>query len=280
MPGWADCETRQRLFEESLSIARELGDRGLLGHSLRALGLTTLNQGDLSTAWRLAEESLAVDREAGDKGRIAAGLGILGLIARTQGENEKARALMDESLAFRAELGTKGFLWPVVNRICLAVEEGDYTLARSLGEECLASSRELGDRSVTAAVLAQFGTMATYKGDHTAAKAFWEESLSIYWELGRKWNIRDNLEGLADLAAARGEPERAACLRGALAALREAAVHRPRTLAELRGPAGRADVERRVAAVRATLGEEAFAAAWAKGRAMCLEEAVTFALQR
>jgi hypothetical protein len=35
---------------------------------------------------------------------------------------------------------------------------------------------------------------------------------------------------------------------------------------------------RNLAAVRAALGEEAFAAAWAEGRAMSLEQAITLAL--
>jgi hypothetical protein len=44
-------------------------------------------------------------------------------------------------------------------------------------------------------------------------------------------------------------------------------------------PSERADRERRVAAVRADLSEEAFAVAWAEGRALSLDEAVTCALQ-
>jgi hypothetical protein len=44
-------------------------------------------------------------------------------------------------------------------------------------------------------------------------------------------------------------------------------------------PAERPGHERCVADVRAALGEEAFAAAWAAGRALSLEDAVTFALE-
>ena len=41
----------------------------------------------------------------------------------------------------------------------------------------------------------------------------------------------------------------------------------------------RADYERRVAAVRARLGEAAFATVWAEGRAMPVEQAIAFALE-
>ena len=44
-------------------------------------------------------------------------------------------------------------------------------------------------------------------------------------------------------------------------------------------PAELAEHDRSVAAARAGLGEEAFAAAWAAGRAMSLEEVTTFALR-
>lgn len=41
-----------------------------------------------------------------------------------------------------------------------------------------------------------------------------------------------------------------------------------------------AEYERSVAVARATLGDEAFEAAYAKGQAMSLEEAVAYALER
>ena len=43
-------------------------------------------------------------------------------------------------------------------------------------------------------------------------------------------------------------------------------------------PVCRSEYERQVAAVRDALGEEAFAATWADGRAMTPEEAATYAL--
>jgi hypothetical protein len=43
-------------------------------------------------------------------------------------------------------------------------------------------------------------------------------------------------------------------------------------------PPDRPVVDRAVAATRRSLGEEAFAAAWAEGRAMTLEQALAYAL--
>jgi len=45
------------------------------------------------------------------------------------------------------------------------------------------------------------------------------------------------------------------------------------------GPADRIEVERDISAVRTQLGEEAFAPAWAEGRAMTLDQAIAYALE-
>jgi DNA-binding NarL/FixJ family response regulator len=78
------------------------------------------------------------------------------------------------------------------------------------------------------------------------------------------------LDGVAGLALARGEPHRAARLFGAAAALQVAS-------GLLVGPAFRATQERDVAAARAALGEEAFAAGWADGAALPMLAAVASA---
>jgi len=75
------------------------------------------------------------------------------------------------------------------------------------------------------------------------------------------------LEGLARVAVAQGRMQRAARLCGAAAALRED-----------RGwplpPAKRAEHDRTVATARKALGEEAFAAAWARGHVLPVEETI------
>jgi hypothetical protein len=79
------------------------------------------------------------------------------------------------------------------------------------------------------------------------------------------------LEGFALIASAQEQPERAARLWGAAV--------------ELRGEIGsllplneREEYDRNIAMVRTALGEEAFTAAWAEGRAMTMEQAIAYAL--
>src|SRR5207249_10234786 len=102
-------------------------------------------------------------------------------------------------------------------------------------------------------------------------RVLWEESLVNNRELGHKRGIVQNLEGLAAVAVAQAQSERAARLFGTAEGLREA-------IGAPLPPADRAEHDRSVAAVRTALGEAAFAAAWAAGRGLSLEDALRAAL--
>jgi hypothetical protein len=84
--------------------------------------------------------------------------------------------------------------------------------------------------------------------------------------------VQSALEGFACLAAARGEAERAARLWGAAQVLHETK-DIPRDTDFL------AEADARISAVRSGMGEEAWEEAWRKGRAMTLDEAVSYALE-
>jgi hypothetical protein len=86
----------------------------------------------------------------------------------------------------------------------------------------------------------------------------------------RKENIALCLVGLGGVAGAVGQGECGARLLSAAESLYD-------TIG-LSWPEARADFERYMAAARAQLDEATFAAAWAEGRALSLEQAVTEAL--
>ena len=89
--------------------------------------------------------------------------------------------------------------------------------------------------------------------------------------MGHQIALAQSLEDLAVLAGREQQAERAIRLLGAGEAFCETLGARPPVaVAE--------EYERTVAEGRAALGETAFAAAWAEGRAMSLEQAVAYAL--
>jgi hypothetical protein len=82
--------------------------------------------------------------------------------------------------------------------------------------------------------------------------------------------VSDCLDWVAALETARGRPERAARLFGAAEVQWQAT-------GAVRFPPDRAGYERDVAAARAQLDKERFAAAWEEGQALGFEAAVAYA---
>jgi non-specific serine/threonine protein kinase len=152
-----------------------------------------------------------------------------------------------------------------------AAQRGDQERAEISFSECLAMSRELGSVRSIAAALEALGTVAREQGDVRRAAARFAESLVLLQGGEDPLMIANCIRSLGAVAAAVGQAERAARLLGAAEALRAR-----RGLAEQ--PHERAYYDRLLAPARAGLAAADFAAAWAAGRALPLEQAVAEAL--
>jgi DNA-binding CsgD family transcriptional regulator len=137
--------------------------------------------------------------------------------------------------------------------------------------EALALTRAHGFVNQTVIWLGNLGELALRRGERERARSLLSESLALERELRQPRTIAESLDQLAQLASLEGQPERATRLVGAAAAIREE--HGlPRERAAL------PDHEHLQSALRAALSEATFAAAWAEGQAMSLEQAIDYAL--
>ena len=260
------------LQEESLAIRRELGEKKGIASSLNNLGLVACEQGDYIQSGVLHEESLAIRRELGDKSGIAASLHNLGNVACEQGEYARARVLEEESLAIRRELGErKGIASSLTILGLVACEQGDYIQSGVLHEESLTIKRDLEDKGGIIISLHNLGNVACEQGDYARARTLYEESLAIARELGDRRVLAYTLEALATLALEKQEEKRCTRLWAAATALREA-------LGSPLPPGERKKQEIQKTAVQEALSVEAFAAAWAQGHMMTMEQAIAYAL--
>lgn len=307
-----DYASARSLYEECVEIRRDVNDRQGVGNSLVNLGNIAMEEGDYEAALSLYKAGLRIFTELGDKVGLGVTLQNLGLVGWSQGDDAAARAFFEESLAILRQLGSKRRIAFALTSMGQAVcAHGDYALAHSLFQEGLTMARELGYKHTEAVALLglgrvarrrrdrvaaptlletgltigreldakneiyfgldDLGLMALDRGDKARASALLKESLVIKRALGYRRGIAYSLEYLAAFAAIRGQAERAAWLFGAAEALREAIGSRV-------SPGDRTDVERGLAAVREGLDEEAFAKAWAAGRAMPLDEAIDCAM--
>jgi hypothetical protein len=185
-----------------------------------------------------------------------------------------ARSIVEESVALFRDVGDKWGLIHALHQLAVIVwSEGDYVRSGLLNEEVLALCHELDDKDMIAMVLNDLGDVARYLGDYQRAATLYAEGLTLAQQLEKKQEIAMCLAGLAGLAGATGQSERAARLLGAIETFLDAI-----GLAVSVWPPVRDDFERTAAAARAQLDEATFAAAWAKGQAMPLEQAVADAL--
>jgi tetratricopeptide (TPR) repeat protein len=132
-------------------------------------------------------------------------------------------------------------------------------------------SRAVGNKSGVAWSLRIQGDTLAAHGDAPQAEASLRESLGLYRELGQKPDAAQVIESLANVAHLQGQHEHAALLWGAADALRQA-IHAPRA------PGLQLDYERSLADTRARLGDAAFDAKFAEGRALTLDQAFELAL--
>jgi predicted ATPase len=230
---------RARL-EESLAVAREVGDGAREGGVLFHLAQVLHAQGDDAAAKGFAEESLAI----GERGEhfivICRALTLLGTIALVEGDYVGARDRLERSLRLRHDVG-------------LVVGAGSTLRMVGVG-----------------ATLWLLGVVATRLGDYGRARPLLSEALVIARDAGQPQGILSALEASAGLAVAEGQPARGARLLAAAAAGREAIGMMPLW--------ARSNRDHTTAACRVALSEDAYEAAWAEGRAMTVPEAIADAL--
>ena len=261
-----------RLLEESIAKARELEDKWSTASLLLIPEYIFLNMGNYGRARELLEESLAMFREAGDNFNIANSLKLLGTAMFYEGDYDRSRDLLEESLdLYREARNTWNSADSLIHLGRVALQQGDYDRALEFLEEPSALARKLEDSFILATSMRISGRVAHAQSKEQQALALYQESITISQELKDHGGVVGCLEGLTEVIGKGGQPEIAARLYGAAENWRE-------TNNTPLHPSFRADYDRSVDAIRSQLEKEAFAAAWAAGRALTLEEATKEAL--
>jgi len=194
-------------------------------------------------------------------------------VPHSLGDYEKATELTEESMHLFREQGDMHSLAYCLNNLAMMVHsQGDLGRAGKLTEEAVALFRELGARGDVALGLCNLGWIALLQNEIGRAADFYKESLTLAWDTGMNQIVQGGLEGFACIAGAEGEAERAVRLWGAAQALHE-------TKGIPRDTDFLAEADARISAVRLGMGEEAWEEPWRKGRAMTLDEAISYALE-
>jgi predicted ATPase len=257
--------------EEALSIAHEVGDKHLLAYVGWILGMVRVYQGDIEAARSLFAESHSLFKEVGDTSGEAHTLLALGLITHRSGDLATARAQFEEGLRLFQEQGDVLHASMMLNTLQGMVStQDDQEQARSLRQQALPLTQQAHDRGTLGLFLINTGEIFHQYGEEHMAQANYREGLRLWQEMQQveqRLGIVKGLAGLAEIAAAQGQAERAGRLFGAAARLLPAT------------SSYREEVHRRSTAARVHLDAATFEAGWTAGQAMTEEQAVTLALQ-
>lgn len=244
-----------------------------LARALHSAGTLAGWQGDADAGRALVEESRAIFQELGDRLGVALCLDSLGWAAIFGGDAETALRDFEEALEIQREFGKPRLVQLAKVAVCQAlVALGDIERAEPMAREILAAALEAGDARTTHFGYHFWADCALSRDDGPTAEPLYAESLRAALAYGDQAEAIFEVEGVAMAAAHRGEARRALVLGGAVEARREEfGVNIALGFwEEYRS--------RAFGLARAELGPGASDAAWAEGRAMGWEEAVTEAL--
>jgi predicted ATPase/DNA-binding CsgD family transcriptional regulator len=163
--------------------------------ALNACGMLAYLQNDLVQAETLCSESLLLFRELADrnpgdsafKGGIATSLIWLGQVALAKRHYQEARSLLEESLTLSKQLGDKRSMADALLLLAhTAIKRGDYSSAYALLEEDLKLSREISDKWSVVQALYYLAHTLSAQDDLARARVLLQECSEIYKELGSK----------------------------------------------------------------------------------------------
>jgi predicted ATPase len=190
--------------------------------ALRGVGVLALKQRDLEQAESFLEESLALARELGDAPGMARATLSLGVIAVSHSDYERATQLNEETIELARGADERRVLSTAINNLGdLALHRGRYEDAAYWTSEAVALARELRHREGLTLALLNFGQACLHQHRQDESAAAFEEAFELARDLGYQEALAYALEGVAALAARQGEPVRAARMVGAAEQLLE-----------------------------------------------------------
>jgi tetratricopeptide (TPR) repeat protein len=210
-----------RLLVDTFNRPHAQGRTLARSRAIAAAGNFAMLMGRYRDAQMHAEESLAIAREIGDKGRIAMTLQLMGMALSEQGDRAAALGYFEESLAMIREIGPPRRLAAALQNLAhWHTDVGDLAAAESVLEQTLALTREIGDRGGnTAAAMTNLAGLAVKRGAYARARELLCEAAEISQEIGSRYAGGLSLNGAMELAAYLGDWIRAARLIGATKAL-------------------------------------------------------------
>jgi predicted ATPase/DNA-binding SARP family transcriptional activator len=267
-----EFEAATHRLRESLALYEHLEDQQNIAWVLNNLGNVALQQGIYPEAERYYRESLALRRAINHTAGMAATLNNLAGVAHLQGDLAASKAYYDESLMFYQQIGDRVAAASVMGHTAtILLQQSEYAQAQQLYTASHTIALELGDKPGLRQTLNGLGNVARMQQRYSEAIHYYRQGLAVSVEIHHIGAVSLGLFCCAAIAWAEEQAERAAILLGATTALNHSAQL-------VLDPEVSAEFDQHLAAVRSALDAATFKAAWARGQALSLEQAVALAL--
>jgi predicted ATPase/class 3 adenylate cyclase len=217
-------------------------------------------------------QALKVARANDDKHNTAKALAILGLVLTHEHNYEAAQARLEESQRLFREVDDPwGYAHAVLSLAQVPLLQDDHAAALALHEQAHELFRKVGDPFFQSAAIRLVGYVRLKQANWSLGEAALREALTLAQQFGGKDEIARGLWTLAFAAKGTRNPARAVRLFWVA-----------RTLFDSIGAWQQVDdpeFEDGLATCRAALSESEFAEVEAQGRAMTMEQAISYALE-
>jgi predicted ATPase/DNA-binding XRE family transcriptional regulator len=264
----------RRWSDAALAMPAGAATASLRAKAAWAASALAYPQGDHVRMAALAAEGLELAKQSDDPMDMRNLLTIKGMVSMVQGRYRDALEPFHESVAICRRLGLS---WQL-GTSCLNL--GTALLHTGSGDEAVAILREgldvyrqLGDEIFAAHVNSTMAQAALARKDIAGADRLGREALSTSAQQEERLGVAQGLQTLAGVAAARGDPDRAATLAGAAAAMWETIAARP-------APFDLAIPGLFLRRVEKTVPAKRWRRSWDGGYAMGAEAALEYALAK
>jgi non-specific serine/threonine protein kinase len=241
------------------------------GAGLRQLSSYAARLGDHDAALTAAEEALAIAQTQDNLVALGLGQFVVAQAWLWHADWAQSAAAHAQAVAhFRQTDRINLLAMALADWGCALLWGGQLDVAVTPLDEAIELYHQMDDPRRHAIALNIRAHLAIAQGEHALAVRVFAEGIALARATGDMRSVLGIVAGLADVALATGQPKRAARLLGAVAA-----AHATTGVARI---PNEEQVGRALAAVRRTLGEAAFTAAWETGQSMLWADAVTDAL--
>jgi tetratricopeptide (TPR) repeat protein len=187
-----------KLYEEALSLQREVGDRVGESTTLNNIALVHQRMGEPQEALKLYEHSLRIAQQLADRAAEAITLNNIARVYQAMGKLQEAMALYKQALLIAQTVGDRNGEAIILNNIAAIYHDTDRLQeAFKFYEQALEINREVGNRWREAAILNNLALIYKTNGESRKALKLYEQALEITRVTGNKKGEATTLVNIA-----------------------------------------------------------------------------------